>query len=65
MKRWVCSLFLFLATVGSGWPAGLIVVDEAYGADHGRLLLDLPFNDFTRKLVINFTSTMSKESSGS
>src|SRR2546429_72365 len=38
--------------------------DEAYGADHGRLLLDLPFNDFTRKLVINITSTTSKESSG-
>jgi len=28
MKRWICSLFLLLGTVVSGWSAGLIIVDE-------------------------------------
>src|SRR5213594_3801668 len=30
MKRWICSLLLLLGTVGSGWSAGLIIVDEAH-----------------------------------
>src|SRR5258705_4114681 len=30
MKRWICSLFLLLGTVGSSWSAGLIIVDEAH-----------------------------------
>jgi Ca-activated chloride channel homolog len=30
MKRWICSLLLVLGTVGSGWSAGLIIVDEAH-----------------------------------
>src|SRR6266568_6127798 len=32
--------------------------------DHSRFLFDLPFVDFTRKPVINRSSTTSKESSG-
>src|SRR6266699_4490015 len=30
MKRWICSLLLLLGTIGSGWSAGLIIVDEAH-----------------------------------
>ncbi len=34
MKRWICSLILLLGTVGSGWSAGLIIVDEAHWKHH-------------------------------
>src|SRR5437660_8580722 len=30
MKRWICSFFLLLAALNSGWTAGLIIVDEAH-----------------------------------
>src|SRR5437660_3349058 len=30
MKRWICSFFLLLAAINSGWTAGLIIVDEAH-----------------------------------
>src|SRR5437867_12884092 len=30
MKRWICSLLLLLGTVGSGWSACLIIVDETH-----------------------------------
>src|SRR5256885_8218490 len=30
MKRWIFSLLLLLGTITSGWPAGLIIVDEAH-----------------------------------
>src|SRR5436190_14825630 len=30
MKRWICTLLLFLGTVGSGLSAGLIIVDEVH-----------------------------------
>src|SRR5690242_9782448 len=30
MKCWICSLLVLIATMSSGWTAGLIVVDETY-----------------------------------
>src|SRR5881396_1681616 len=30
MKRWICSFFLLLAAINSGWTAGLVIVDEAH-----------------------------------